>query len=309
MPDAPEPPANKTWKKSPPGTVRREVLVVAPEVADAILASPFKRAAGMAIDLVVVVLLSALAQPILGVFTGFTVASLGSRRVSEARFWQIFRWVLVALGVVVMALSAFFVVGAPIVRTEVFNIAAAERVEAPDAPLLPPSPSYSDLARAVERYERRDAVLSKENKEFRERGAGRSLLTGAADLGKTFGLTFGWAGVYFTLMTAWFRGRTIGKLVMGTRVSRLDGKPITPMDAFIRNGGYAAGLATGLIGFMSILWDANRRAIHDRMAATVVILNRAPRASTPDDERVKVTPAAVDPASSQPASDSPTGPS
>jgi len=278
-------------------------------MADAVLASPLKRAAGMAIDLAVIVLLSALAQPILGVFTGFTVASLGSRRVSEARFWQIFRWVLIGLGVIVMALSSFFVVGAPIVRTQVFNIAAEEQTSLPDTPVLAPSPSYSDLSRAIERYERRDAILSEDNKQLRERGSGRSLVTAAADLGKTFGLTFGWAGVYFTLMTAWFRGRTVGKFLLGTRVSRLDGKPITPMDAFIRNGGYAAGLATGMIGFMSILWDANRRAIHDKMAATVVVLNKAPQASTPADERVQVTPGAIDPAPSQPVSDNPQGPS
>ena len=33
----------------------------------------------------------------------------------------------------------------------------------------------------------------------------------------------------------------------------------------------AAGLATGLLGFIQIYWDANRQAIHDKISATVVI--------------------------------------
>lgn len=301
MPD----PASSSAPKPSAGrgrTVNTAVIRVAPELGGAILASPFKRAAGIVIDLAVVVLLSALAQPILGVFTGLTFASLGSRRVSDARSWLVVRWVLVVLGVGVMLLSGFFVVGSPLVRTGVFNIATSEeRAGLPEAPVLSPNPSHSELQRAVTRFEKRDELLSAENKDLRQRAGGRSLLTAAADLGKTFGLTFGWAGVYFTLLTAWLRGRTLGKLLMGTRVVRLDGRAITPMDAFVRNGGYAAGLATGLIGFMSILWDTNRQAIHDRMTGTVVVLNKPGVAA--------VKRAAGAPVSSPPPSDSPPAPS
>jgi hypothetical protein len=276
--------------------VNTDAIRVSPGLASALLASPFQRAAGIAIDLVVIILLSALAQPILGVFTGLTFASLGSRRVSDAKAWLVVRWVLIGLGAGVTVLSGFFVLGSPIVRTGVFNIAKADRqTSLPDAPFVSPNPTGSELRRAVETYERRDAILSAENKALREREGGRSLLTAAADLGKTFGLTFGWAGVYFTLMTAWCSGRTIGKFAMGTRVVRLDGQSITPMDAFIRNGGYAAGLATGLIGFMSILWNVNRQAIHDRMTGTVVVLNK-PQTSA-------VTPPAADRGSAPPPSD------
>lgn len=74
-----------------------------------------------------------------------------------------------------------------------------------------------------------------------------------------------------SLCSAWLRGRTAGKFLMRTRVVRLDGRPLTPMDAFIRNGGYAAGLATGMLGFLRLLWDPNRQAIHDRIAWTVVV--------------------------------------
>jgi uncharacterized RDD family membrane protein YckC len=57
------------------------------------------------------------------------------------------------------------------------------------------------------------------------------------------------------------------------RVLRLDGGAITWWVAFERAGGYAAGLATGLLGFAQVMWDANRQAIHDRIVGTVVALD------------------------------------
>lgn len=38
-----------------------------------------------------------------------------------------------------------------------------------------------------------------------------------------------------------------------------------------RFGGYAASIATGLVGFLQVLWDANRQGLHDRIAGTVVL--------------------------------------
>lgn len=40
---------------------------------------------------------------------------------------------------------------------------------------------------------------------------------------------------------------------------------------FERFSGYAAGLATGLLGFLQIYWDDNRQCIHDKIASTVVV--------------------------------------
>jgi uncharacterized RDD family membrane protein YckC len=40
-------------------------------------------------------------------------------------------------------------------------------------------------------------------------------------------------------------------------------------------GGYAAGFATGLLGFAQVFWDANRQGIHDRIVGTVVIMDGA----------------------------------
>jgi len=271
MPDTADSSGPKPVAKKGRG-IRSDTLQLSPALQEAVLATPLQRILGITIDLVVIAALSFLAGPILGVFTGLTLASLGSRRVSNARFWLIFRWFLIGLGSIVAVLSGFLVVGAPIVRTGAFNIGNLSRQEtAPEAYTLPQNPTYSDLKRAVARLEERSDFLAAENKALRERSLGRSLLTTTADAGRTLGLTFGWAGVYFTLFTAFMRGRTPGKFLMRTRVVLLDGRPLTPMDAFIRNGGYAAGLATGLIGFMSVLWDPNCRAIEDKIARTVVV--------------------------------------
>lgn len=108
----------------------------------------------------------------------------------------------------------------------------------------------------------------------------RWLRAAAADLG----LTFGWLGVYFTVFTAWWNGYTPGKRLLGIRVCRLDGRRIGLWISFERFGGYAAGLATGLLGFAQILWDANRQGIHDKIVGTVVV-----RMATPDRPRYGIS--------------------
>ncbi len=95
------------------------------------------------------------------------------------------------------------------------------------------------------------------------------------------GLGFGWAALYFSVFTAWFRGQTIGKMLLGLRVMKIDGKPISLWESFGRYGGYSAGLATGLLGFMQIMWDPNRQAIHDKISETVVLSLRKPDRTNP----------------------------
>jgi len=264
----PAPPPVPPAAKGASDRVSLETLRVDPALAGRRLAAWWQRAAGMAVDAVVLVVLSALAGPVLGFFTGLTVAALGDRAVSPARIWGIFRWVFWILGGAVMLASALLMTGRPILRTGAFNVDRAVLQQAKQGELtLPPSPTY----RQLEDYAGR---LATDNQRLRESVRGSSWLNVVADVSRTFGLTFGWAGVYFTLCTAWWRGRTVGKLFVGTRVVRLDGQRLTAMDTFTRYGGYAAGLATGLIGFARLLWDDNRRAIEDRIAGTVVVRTR-----------------------------------
>jgi uncharacterized RDD family membrane protein YckC len=91
------------------------------------------------------------------------------------------------------------------------------------------------------------------------------------------GAKFGWAFIYFTFLPFWWKGQTLGKKLFGLRVVELTGKPLTIMNCLGRYGGYAAGMATGMIGFVQVLWDVNRQAIQDKIAHTVVIDLRQPR--------------------------------
>ncbi len=88
---------------------------------------------------------------------------------------------------------------------------------------------------------------------------------------KEMGLGLGLAALYFSFFTAWGHGQTLGKILLNIQVIQLNNKPITLWDAFGRYGGYGAGLATGLLGFLQIYWDYNRQAIQDKISSTVVI--------------------------------------
>lgn len=101
------------------------------------------------------------------------------------------------------------------------------------------------------------------------------------------GLGFGWATFYFTAFIALGQGQTLGKKLLGIRVLQLDGTPLSFWDSFGRYGGYGAGLATGLLGFIQIYWDANRQAIHDKISATVVIDIRKSRLTRSSNEQDK----------------------
>jgi len=145
-------------------------------------------------------------------------------------------------------------------------------------------PLVADSLRRLERHvrslelsgeslERTADELRDELEQERERGVFGWLRDFADELG--FG--FGWASLYLTVMLSWWKGQTVGKRLLRLRVVRLDGEPITWWTAFERAGGYAAGLATGLLGFAQVFWDSNRQAIHDRITGTVVVVDGAPK--------------------------------
>ncbi|HVT36360.1 MAG TPA: RDD family protein [Nevskiaceae bacterium] len=96
------------------------------------------------------------------------------------------------------------------------------------------------------------------------------------------GIGLGWSALYFSAFTAWWRGQTPGKKLVGIRAVRLDGKPFTLWTSFERYGGYGAGFATGLLGFLQVFWDRNRQAIHDKISETVVIVGDVPRDMVPE---------------------------
>jgi len=107
----------------------------------------------------------------------------------------------------------------------------------------------------------------------------------------SWGFGFGWWTLYFAILMPWMKGQTPGKRALGIRVVRLDGHPVTVWHAFERAGGYAAGLATGTLGFLQIYWDANRQGIHDKVAGTVVIQDGVPKVPGRWDQQVIAGPA------------------
>ncbi|HSJ09577.1 MAG TPA: RDD family protein [Longimicrobiales bacterium] len=114
--------------------------------------------------------------------------------------------------------------------------------------------------------------LRDELDEAREGIGFRRVLSG---LSEDLGVGFGWMAVYFTAFLVLWQGQTPGKRLLGMRVIRLDGRPLSWWISFERFGGYAASFSIGLLGFLQILWDRNRQGLHDKAVETVVI--RLPR--------------------------------
>lgn len=130
--------------------------------------------------------------------------------------------------------------------------------------------SLDELQGKVGELRTANRELQREKEKAEKRGLLSLLLTWLDDLG----LGFGWIGLYFTAFTALWKGQTPGKKLLGIRVLRLDGLPMTLWASFERFGGYAAGLFTGLSGYAQVFWDRNRQAIQDKISETVVIRER-----------------------------------
>jgi len=75
---------------------------------------------------------------------------------------------------------------------------------------------------------------------------------------------------YFAAMWTW-KGTTIGGLVFGLRVVRLDGRPVDVATAIVRALGGALGSAMCFLGLLWCAWDPEKQGWHDRMAGTVVV--------------------------------------
>ncbi|MFW5748563.1 MAG: RDD family protein [Chloroflexota bacterium] len=78
--------------------------------------------------------------------------------------------------------------------------------------------------------------------------------------------------VYHVYFLSQRNGQTPGKAMMGIRVIKADGTPLTVTDALIRNGlGYLASSFFLNMGFLWAFFDQKRRAWHDYLARTYVV--------------------------------------
>jgi len=88
----------------------------------------------------------------------------------------------------------------------------------------------------------------------------------------------GWSFIiaiaYFSGLWAW-RSTTIGGIVLGLKVVRLDGQPVSFAVALVRALSGFLSLFVFFLGFLSIIWDKDRQSWHDKIAGTIVI--RLPR--------------------------------
>ena len=79
---------------------------------------------------------------------------------------------------------------------------------------------------------------------------------------------------YFAGMWTW-KGTTVGGIVLGLKVARLDGQPVTFAVALVRALAAAFSMLVLFLGFLWIAWDSEKQGWHDRIAGTIVL--RLPR--------------------------------
>lgn len=80
---------------------------------------------------------------------------------------------------------------------------------------------------------------------------------------------------YFAGMWGW-RATTIGGIVLGLKVVRVDSSPLNFAVAIVRGLAAAFSIVVLFLGFLWIAWDREKQGWHDRIAGTVVI--KQPRA-------------------------------
>jgi uncharacterized RDD family membrane protein YckC len=80
---------------------------------------------------------------------------------------------------------------------------------------------------------------------------------------------------YFGLATYLGNGQTLGKKFFGIRVVSLTHPKITFWQAVERALGYGASILEAGLGFLQFFWHHNRQTVHDRIAETIVVDERA----------------------------------
>lgn len=113
--------------------------------------------------------------------------------------------------------------------------------------------------------------LDDELDEARDKLENPSFIRTARAFVNDIGLSAGWVAFYFVFCWFLFDGKSPGKKLFHIQIIRMNGHSLKLWYCFERFSGFAAGLATGLLGFLQIYWDDNRQCIHDKIASTVVI--------------------------------------
>jgi uncharacterized RDD family membrane protein YckC len=94
-------------------------------------------------------------------------------------------------------------------------------------------------------------------------------ITGSGGVGSFAGFLVGLAYNWYF----WTRqnGQTPGKMLMGIRVVRVDGRRMEDITAFVRYVGYYVNTFLILIGWIWAIFDDRNQGFHDKLAGTVVV--------------------------------------
>ena len=254
-------------------------LNVAPALLGAPLANPWRRLMAILVDLTAIALLSKSANAWLlaaMALTAWQLTRKSSASNPRRKIWQSrLLWAVVAVLLIAGVRHAWNTRSDLHVDEDdvVINI-GSEANAARAAPAQAASSSPEALQAKLTELE---SALEKANQP-KPLSFKKAVATWSDDLG----LGLGWTVLYFSALPVWWKGQTLGKRLFKMRVVELTGKPITLMLAFKRYGGYAAGVSTGMFGFLQVLWDSNRQALHDKAAHTVVLdLRGEPLPKTP----------------------------
>lgn len=254
-----------------------EPLNVSPALVGAPLASPARRAAAIAIDGLLIGMLSGVNGGWLLGGLALVVLQLRSRRGATSGPRLVVGWVgAVLLGVLALSELSSQWVERERPTADERRAEAKKVVHALVAAASTPASAAGPALEAALRIAALEAELA-EARRARPAGWRESVRHSLDDIG----LGFGWGIVYFSLLPAWWGGQTVGKKLLRLRVVELTGKPMTVLRCLRRYGGYAAGMATGGMGFLQMLWDPNRQTLQDRTAHTAVIDLRLPWATSP----------------------------
>ncbi len=87
-----------------------------------------------------------------------------------------------------------------------------------------------------------------------------------------------WEFIYFAYQWS-LSGKTLGMAVLGIRVVTTDGSPIGPRQAVLRTLTLPLSFLILGLGFLGILTNRDRHALHDRLAGTAVVYSWDARAA------------------------------
>ena len=232
-------------------------LQVAPELQNAVLASPFRRAIAIGLDLAILII------PSLAIAVGAAWISLSFR---DPQALAGMRTILYHSGADVEA------------RHEAFKhlltvLAQIEASGLPCAAISAVEEGKLDEAYAFVRDYDYNFVLH--FGEFEKARLRPKIIQ--IDVGELippylrFLALYGVAAVYFTLLASTRHGVTIGKWLVGIRIARLDGHRLSWAESLERFVGYIHIPGTLGLSLLDLWRDPNRRMPHDRIVNTVVL--------------------------------------